>query len=137
MMAEQNYDIEKHALSSSATPQPMNKKSTLEYIIEPNSPCFPFTLLPKQRATRSRGPFPGPELTPPPLKRTDRENTPSPSNFPLLSKLRRHPLHCTKLRTTLWHQSAMTHSWYPLYTVTPSDPSSWQPMESSPPKFLC
>ncbi|KAJ9059473.1 hypothetical protein DSO57_1002050 [Entomophthora muscae] len=136
MMAEQNYDVEKYALSSSATPRPMNKKSTLEYMIDPNGPCFPFTLLPKQRATISRGPSPGCELTPLPLKRTDRENTPSPSNFPPLEQAQASlpaqnygPHHGTRAQCPI-HGT-------PLYTVTPSDPSSWQPIEFSPPKFLC
>ncbi|KAJ9059963.1 hypothetical protein DSO57_1036021 [Entomophthora muscae] len=38
-MAEQNYEA-KRALSSSATPQPLNKKSTLEYIVDPDGPSF-------------------------------------------------------------------------------------------------
>ncbi|KAJ9079015.1 hypothetical protein DSO57_1000650 [Entomophthora muscae] len=91
MMAEQNYDVKKCDLSSSATPQSMNKKSTLEYIIDPNGPCFPFTLLPKQRATRSQGPSLGCKLTPLPLKRTDKENSPSPSNFPPLEQAQASP----------------------------------------------
>ncbi|KAJ9088028.1 hypothetical protein DSO57_1039641 [Entomophthora muscae] len=48
MMAEQNYEA-KRALSSSATPQPLNKKSTLEYIVDPDSPSFPFTLICKRQ----------------------------------------------------------------------------------------
>ncbi|KAJ9057675.1 hypothetical protein DSO57_1020412 [Entomophthora muscae] len=44
-MAEQNYEA-KHALSSSATPQPLNKKSNLEYIVDPDGPSFSFTLIP-------------------------------------------------------------------------------------------
>ncbi|KAJ9089884.1 hypothetical protein DSO57_1008285 [Entomophthora muscae] len=52
-----NYDVEKRALSLSATPQPMNKKSILEYIIDPNGPCFPFTLLPK-KSNQITGPIP-------------------------------------------------------------------------------
>ncbi|KAJ9085853.1 hypothetical protein DSO57_1009960 [Entomophthora muscae] len=66
-MAEQNFDVKKRTLSSSATPQPMNKMSTLE-------------------ATRSQGPSPGQELTPPLLKHIDREVVTSPSNFPTLKQ---------------------------------------------------
>ncbi|KAJ9059471.1 hypothetical protein DSO57_1002048 [Entomophthora muscae] len=44
MMAEQNYEA-KRALSSSATPQPLNKKSTLEYIVDSDGPSFPFILI--------------------------------------------------------------------------------------------
>ncbi|KAJ9074671.1 hypothetical protein DSO57_1004123 [Entomophthora muscae] len=80
MMAEQNYEA-KYALSSSATPQPLNKKSTLEYIVDPDGPSFPFTLIRKHQV-HSRGPSPGCELTLPPMKRTDHENAPSPSAFP-------------------------------------------------------
>ncbi|KAJ9080415.1 hypothetical protein DSO57_1025254 [Entomophthora muscae] len=80
MMAEQKFEAEKHALSSSSTPQPLNKKSNLEYIVDPNGPCFPFTLIHKRQVC-SQGPSPGRELTPPPMKRTDREDTPSPSAF--------------------------------------------------------
>ncbi|KAJ9069013.1 hypothetical protein DSO57_1022891 [Entomophthora muscae] len=68
MMAEQNYEA-KHVLSSSATPQPLNKKSNLEYIVDPDGPSFPFTLICRK-------------LTPPPMKRTDCEDAPSPSTFP-------------------------------------------------------
>ncbi|KAJ9066305.1 hypothetical protein DSO57_1010725 [Entomophthora muscae] len=82
MMAEQNYEA-KHALSSSATPQPLNKKSTLEYIVDPDGPSFPFTLIRKCQVC-SRGPSPGCKLTPPPMKCTDREDTLSPSVFPPL-----------------------------------------------------
>ncbi|KAJ9049330.1 hypothetical protein DSO57_1025637 [Entomophthora muscae] len=68
MMAEQNYEA-KRALSFSATPQPLNKKSTLEYIVDPDGPSFPFTLICCK-------------LTSPPMKRTDREDTLSPSVNP-------------------------------------------------------
>ncbi|KAJ9071865.1 hypothetical protein DSO57_1032957 [Entomophthora muscae] len=37
-MSEANYDAAKRGLSSSATPQPMNKKSFLAYIVDPPSP---------------------------------------------------------------------------------------------------
>ncbi|KAJ9078142.1 hypothetical protein DSO57_1009839 [Entomophthora muscae] len=80
MMAEQKFEAEKHTLSSSTTPQPLNKKSNLEYIVDPDGPSFPFTLI-RKRQVRSRGPSPGCKLTPPPMKRTDREDTQSPSTF--------------------------------------------------------
>ncbi|KAJ9071077.1 hypothetical protein DSO57_1000753 [Entomophthora muscae] len=69
-MAEQNYDA-KRALSSSATPQPLNEKSTLEYIVDPDGPTP--SLLPR--------PLSGCKLTPPPMKRTDRKDMPSQSVF--------------------------------------------------------
>ncbi|KAJ9071683.1 hypothetical protein DSO57_1034506, partial [Entomophthora muscae] len=80
MMAEQNYEA-KRALFSSATPQPLNKKSTLEYIVDPDGPSFPFTLIHKRHVC-SQGPSPGCKLTPPPMKCTDCEDTLSPSAFP-------------------------------------------------------
>ncbi|KAJ9081936.1 hypothetical protein DSO57_1009640 [Entomophthora muscae] len=80
MMAEQNFEAGKRALSSSATPQPLNKKSNLEYIVDPNGPSFPFTLICTCQVC-SRGPSPGREPTPPPMKCTDREDVPSPSMF--------------------------------------------------------
>ncbi|KAJ9048544.1 hypothetical protein DSO57_1034043 [Entomophthora muscae] len=80
MMAEQNFEAGKRALSSSATPQPLNKKSNLEYIVDPDGPSFPFTLIRKCQVC-SRGPSPGCELTPPPMKRTDCKDAPSPSVF--------------------------------------------------------
>ncbi|KAJ9068884.1 hypothetical protein DSO57_1024208 [Entomophthora muscae] len=80
MMAEQNFEAGKHALSSSATPQPLNKKSNLEYIVNPDGPSFPFTLICKRQAC-SQGPSPGRKLTPPPMKRTDHKDAPSPSVF--------------------------------------------------------
>ncbi|KAJ9063835.1 hypothetical protein DSO57_1036805 [Entomophthora muscae] len=80
MMAEQNYEA-KRALSSSATPQPLNKKSNLEYIVDPDGPSFPFTLILKHQVC-SQGPSPGRKLTPPPMKRTDRKDAPSPFAFP-------------------------------------------------------
>ncbi|KAJ9083664.1 hypothetical protein DSO57_1032539 [Entomophthora muscae] len=80
MMAEQNYEA-KRALSSSATPQPLNKKFNLEYIVDPDGPSFPFTLIRKHQVC-SQGPSPGCKLTPPPMKCTDREDAPSPSMFP-------------------------------------------------------
>ncbi|KAJ9052175.1 hypothetical protein DSO57_1036864 [Entomophthora muscae] len=67
MMAEQNYEA-KRALSSSATPQPLNKKSTLEYIVNPDGPSFPFTLIRRK-------------LTPQSMKRTDCKDALSPSVF--------------------------------------------------------
>ncbi|KAJ9086298.1 hypothetical protein DSO57_1005575 [Entomophthora muscae] len=79
MMAEQNYEA-KRALSSSATPQPLNKKSNLEYIVDPDGPSFPFTLICKRQVC-SQGPSPGCKLTPPPMKRTDHEDALSPSAF--------------------------------------------------------
>ncbi|KAJ9081242.1 hypothetical protein DSO57_1016781 [Entomophthora muscae] len=82
MMAEQNYEA-KRTLSSSATPQPLNKKSTLEYIIDPDGPSFPFTQIHKRQVC-SQGPSPGCKLTPPPMKRTDLEDAPAPSVFPPL-----------------------------------------------------
>ncbi|KAJ9059568.1 hypothetical protein DSO57_1001108 [Entomophthora muscae] len=94
MMAEQNYEA-KRALSSSATPQPLNKKSNLEYIVDPDGPSFPFTLICKRQVC-SQGPSPGHELTPPPMKHTDREDALSPSVFPpspmvKLGKILDHP----------------------------------------------
>ncbi|KAJ9059104.1 hypothetical protein DSO57_1005904 [Entomophthora muscae] len=80
MMAEQKFEAEKHALSSFTTPQPLNKKSNLEYIVDPDSPSFSFTLICKCQVC-SRGPSPGCKLTPPPMKRTDQEDAPSPSAF--------------------------------------------------------
>ncbi|KAJ9075932.1 hypothetical protein DSO57_1030920 [Entomophthora muscae] len=80
MMAEQNYEA-KHALSSSATPQPFNKKSTLEYIVDPDGPSFPFNLI-RKRQVCSQSPSPGCKLTPPPMKRTDCEDALSPSANP-------------------------------------------------------
>ncbi|KAJ9081066.1 hypothetical protein DSO57_1018536 [Entomophthora muscae] len=56
-MAEQNYEA-KRALSSSATPQPLNKKSTLEYIVDTDGPSFLFTLIHKRQVC-SQGPSPG------------------------------------------------------------------------------
>ncbi|KAJ9061019.1 hypothetical protein DSO57_1024776 [Entomophthora muscae] len=82
-MTEQNYEA-KRALSSSATPQPSNKKSNLEYIVDPDGPSFPFTLICKRQVC-SRGPSPGRKLTPPPMKRTDRKDALSPSVFPPLA----------------------------------------------------
>ncbi|KAJ9081042.1 hypothetical protein DSO57_1018663 [Entomophthora muscae] len=67
-MAEKNFEAGKRALSSSAIPQPLNKKSNLEYIVNPDGPSFPFTLIRKRQAC-SRGPSPGRKLTPPPMKR--------------------------------------------------------------------
>ncbi|KAJ9053369.1 hypothetical protein DSO57_1024758 [Entomophthora muscae] len=83
MMAEQNYEA-KHALSSSATPQPLNKKSTLEYIVDPDGPSFSFTLI-RKRQVCSQGPFPGCKLTPPSMKCTDCEDALFPSVFPSLA----------------------------------------------------
>ncbi|KAJ9066082.1 hypothetical protein DSO57_1013126 [Entomophthora muscae] len=80
MMAEQKFEAEKRALSSSATPQPLNKKSNFEYIVDPNGPCFQFTLICKCQVC-SQGLSPGCELTPPPMKRMDCEDAPSPSVF--------------------------------------------------------
>ncbi|KAJ9085121.1 hypothetical protein DSO57_1017121 [Entomophthora muscae] len=80
MMAEQNFEAGKCALSSSAAPQPLNKKSNLEYIFDPDGPSFPFTLIHKRQVC-SQGPSPGCKLTPPPMKRTDREDAPSSSVF--------------------------------------------------------
>ncbi|KAJ9067980.1 hypothetical protein DSO57_1033358 [Entomophthora muscae] len=67
-MAEQNYEAKRN-LSSSATSQPLNKKSIIEYIVDPDGPSFPFTLIRRK-------------LTPPPMKRTDREDALSPSASP-------------------------------------------------------
>ncbi|KAJ9069125.1 hypothetical protein DSO57_1021791 [Entomophthora muscae] len=83
MMAEQNYEA-KRALSSSATPQPLNKKSNLEYIVDPDGPSFPFTLIHKRQVC-SQGPSSGCKLTPPLMKCTDRKDAPSPSAFPPLT----------------------------------------------------
>ncbi|KAJ9048174.1 hypothetical protein DSO57_1037687 [Entomophthora muscae] len=80
MMAEQNFEAGKHTLSSSATPQPLNKKSNLEYIVDPDGPSFPFTLI-RKRQVHSQGQSPGCKLTPPPMKCTDRKDLPSPSVF--------------------------------------------------------
>ncbi|KAJ9050565.1 hypothetical protein DSO57_1013366 [Entomophthora muscae] len=80
MMAEQNFEAGKRALSSSATPQPLNKKSNLEYIVDPDGPSFPFTLIFKRQVC-SQGPSPGCKLTPPPMKCTDHKDTPSPYVF--------------------------------------------------------
>ncbi|KAJ9049456.1 hypothetical protein DSO57_1024260 [Entomophthora muscae] len=80
MMTEQNFEAGKCALSFSATPQPLNKKSNLEYIVDPDGPSFPFTLICKCQVC-SQGPSPDCKLTPPPMKRTDREDAPSPSVF--------------------------------------------------------
>ncbi|KAJ9051221.1 hypothetical protein DSO57_1006473 [Entomophthora muscae] len=79
-MAEQNFDAGKHTLSSLATPQPLNKESNLEYIVDPDGPSFPFTLIHKLQVC-SQGPSPGRKLTPPPMKRTDCKDAPSPSVF--------------------------------------------------------
>ncbi|KAJ9062662.1 hypothetical protein DSO57_1008425 [Entomophthora muscae] len=79
-MTEQNFEAGKHTLSSSATPQPLNKKSKLEYIVDPDGPSFPFTLICKRQVC-SQGPSPCCKLTPPPMKRTDCEDAPSPSVF--------------------------------------------------------
>ncbi|KAJ9051587.1 hypothetical protein DSO57_1003141 [Entomophthora muscae] len=80
MMAEQNFEAGKHALSSSVTSQPLNKKSNLEYIVNPDDPSFPFTLICKHQVC-SQGPSLGCKLTPPPMKCTDCKDTPSPSAF--------------------------------------------------------
>ncbi|KAJ9054160.1 hypothetical protein DSO57_1017637 [Entomophthora muscae] len=47
-MAEQNYEV-KRALSSSATSQPLNKKSALEYIVDPDGPTPSLLLRPLLR----------------------------------------------------------------------------------------
>ncbi|KAJ9083603.1 hypothetical protein DSO57_1033035 [Entomophthora muscae] len=87
MMAEQNYEA-KHALSSSATPQSLNKKSTLGYIVDPDRPSFPFTLI------RCK-------LTPPPMKCTDCKDAPSPYAF--------SPLPMVKLGKIWTIPAAQTH----------------------------
>ncbi|KAJ9083835.1 hypothetical protein DSO57_1030666 [Entomophthora muscae] len=81
MMAEQNYEA-KHALSSSASPHPLNKNFTLEYIVDPDGPSFSFTLICKRQVC-SQGPSPGCKLTPPTMKCTDCEDALSPSASPL------------------------------------------------------
>ncbi|KAJ9074789.1 hypothetical protein DSO57_1003067 [Entomophthora muscae] len=80
MMAEQNFEAGKRALSSSATPQPLNKKSNLEYTVDPDGPSFPFTLICKCQVC-SQGPSSGCKLTPPPMKRTDCKDAPFSSVF--------------------------------------------------------
>ncbi|KAJ9063321.1 hypothetical protein DSO57_1001227 [Entomophthora muscae] len=80
IIAEQNFEAGKHTLSSSATPQPLDKKSNLKNIFNPDGPSFPFTLICKCQVC-SRGPSPGRKLTPPLMKHTDQENTLSPSAF--------------------------------------------------------
>ncbi|KAJ9070019.1 hypothetical protein DSO57_1012718 [Entomophthora muscae] len=80
MMAEQTFEAGKRALSSSATPQPLNKKSNLKYIVDPDGPSFPFTLICKRQVC-SQGPSPGCKLTSPPMKQMDRKDAPSPSVF--------------------------------------------------------
>ncbi|KAJ9063021.1 hypothetical protein DSO57_1004315 [Entomophthora muscae] len=80
MIAEQTFEAGKCALSSSATPQPLNKKSNLEYIVNPDGPSFPFNLIRKCQVC-SRGPSPGCKLTPPRMKCTDCKDTLSPSVF--------------------------------------------------------
>ncbi|KAJ9053148.1 hypothetical protein DSO57_1027154 [Entomophthora muscae] len=71
MMAKQKFEVKKHDLSSSATPQPLNIKSNLD---------FPFTLIHKCQVC-SQGPSPGRKLTPPPMKCTDQEDVLSLSVF--------------------------------------------------------
>ncbi|KAJ9048731.1 hypothetical protein DSO57_1031829 [Entomophthora muscae] len=100
-MAEQNYEA-KRALFSSATPQPLNKKSTLD---------FPFTLICKRQVC-SQGPSPGCKLTSPPMKRTDRKDALSPSADDLDHPSNPDPLRkppsspsppCTYVRDSKWN----------------------------------
>ncbi|KAJ9082058.1 hypothetical protein DSO57_1008191 [Entomophthora muscae] len=87
MMAEHDYENEKRGLSSSASPNPMNKKTNSDYFVDPSDPHFDlasnqflFKMFNK-RYIRSQGPSPDHSLTPPLRKRTDREDTPSPESF--------------------------------------------------------
>ncbi|KAJ9077563.1 hypothetical protein DSO57_1015576 [Entomophthora muscae] len=80
MLSEQAFAVEKHALSSSATPQAMNKKFNSDYIVDPNRPHFSFKLT-NPRKVCSCGTSPDHGHTPPPMKRTDWEVAPSLENF--------------------------------------------------------
>ncbi|KAJ9063494.1 hypothetical protein DSO57_1000077 [Entomophthora muscae] len=68
MMAERNYENEKRGLSSSASPNPMNKKTNSDYVVDPSGPHFdpasnqfPFKMFNK-RYIRSQGPSPNHSL---------------------------------------------------------------------------
>ncbi|KAJ9081795.1 hypothetical protein DSO57_1010907 [Entomophthora muscae] len=87
MMAKEDYKKEKCALSSSASPNPINKKPNSDYFVDPNglhfdtkSNQFPFKSFNKQ-FIRSCGPSPDHVITLPPMKRADCEDAPPPENF--------------------------------------------------------
>ncbi|KAJ9052032.1 hypothetical protein DSO57_1038324 [Entomophthora muscae] len=97
MMAKEDYKKEKCALSSSASPNPINKKPNSDCFVDPNVPHFdtksnqfPFKLFNK-RFIHSRGLSPDHVITPPPMKRADCEDAPH------LKTLQRALTHCLLL----------------------------------------